>query len=68
MKKNKPEETLSPLCQDVLDKLKAVDIAELIQFYSTPGPDKKTRDHKMRGFLLLHEALVLLRDAKSFIK
>ena len=67
MKKSNPE-ILSPLCQDVLDKLKAVDIPELIQFYSVPSSDKKDRDHKMRGFLLLHEALMLLRDAKSFIK
>ena len=68
MKKQPLEPTLSPLCQIVIGQLKEVDIAQLIAYYEVPAIDQKERDHKIKGFLSLYEALQSIKFAKSLIQ
>ena len=65
---NQTEPMLSPMCKKALDQLKAIDIDELVEFVSAPATNKSDRDRKMKGFLLLAEALESLRFAQLQIK
>jgi hypothetical protein len=66
-KKQTKELLLSPLGKGVLARLKAVDFEELSRYYSEITSDEKERRIKVRGFLMLHEALQLLEGAKNNI-
>ena len=68
MKKQPFEPTLDRFSQQIIDELKSLDIAQMIAYYSIPAIDQKERDHKIRGYLSLHEALQNIRFAKSLIQ
>lgn len=68
MKKKNTEPTLDPIWQKVLDDLRAIDIEALFNYYSVPPIDKADRDDKIRGILLLSEALLSLQFAKKHMK
>ena len=68
MTTNDCNSTLDRFCLEVIDKLKAVDIDQLVQFYSVPPIDEEDRTHKLRGLLPLDDALDALEFAKSLIK
>ena len=60
--------TLDRFCLEVIDKLKALDLSEILEYYSVPPIDEEDRTHKLNGLLTLDNMFDAIEHAKSLIK